>query len=206
MQTEKAGTDKIIFISYLLIAGFVVVLLRLWQLQVLQGSELRKISESNRLRVIGVPAPRGIIFDRNRVPLVKNTPYFCASVIPQEFNKGSMTALSRLLNISEPELYDRITRKAASPFTPVRVKEGLSFSEISVIEARRSDFPGLFIEVETSREYMYGSVGSHLIGYLGKLNPAQSSDPNFKDVPPEVVERYPTAFPPLADVFSRLKF
>ncbi|MBI5633058.1 MAG: penicillin-binding protein 2 [Nitrospirae bacterium] len=185
MQTEKTGAEKIIFISYLLIAGFVVVLLRLWQLQVLQGSELRKISESNRLRVIGVPAPRGIIFDRNRVPLVKNTPYFCASVIPQEFNKGSIAALSQLLNISEPELYDRITRKAASPFTPVRLREGLSFSEVSVIEARRSDFPGLLIEVETSREYMYGSVGSHLIGYLGKLNPAQSTDPSFKDVPPE---------------------
>ena len=185
MQTEKTGTEKIILISYLLIAGFVVVLLRLWQLQVLQGSELRKISESNRLRVIGVLAPRGIIFDRNRIPLVKNTPYFCASVIPQEFNKGNITALSQLLNVSEPELYDRITRKAASPFTPVRVKEGLNFNEISVIEARRSDFPGLLIEVETSREYMYGSVGSHLIGYLGKLNPAQSNDPNFKDVPPE---------------------
>lgn len=185
MQTEKTATEKIIFISYLLIAGFVIVLLRLWQLQVLQGGELRKISESNRLRVIGVPAPRGIIFDRNRVPLVKNTPYFCASVIPQEFNKSNVTALSQLLNISELDLHNRLTRKAASPFTPVRVKEGLSFREISIIEARRSDFPGLFVEVETSREYMYGSVGSHLIGYLGKLNPAQSSDPNFKDVPPE---------------------
>jgi len=185
MLTEKTDTEKIIFISYLLIAGFVIVLLRLWQLQILQGSDLRKISESNRLRVIGVPAPRGIIFDRNRFPLVKNTPYFCASVIPQEFNQGNVTALSQLLNISESDLNNRITRKAASPFTPVRVKEGLSFSEISIIEVRRSDFPGLFIEVETSREYIYGSVGSHLIGYLGKLSPAQSTDQNFKDVPPE---------------------
>lgn len=185
MQTNKTGAEKIIIISYLLIAGFMIVLLRLWQLQILQGNELRKISESNRLRFIGVPAPRGIIFDRNRVPLVKNTPYFCASVIPQEFNKGNIPALSQLLNISEPDLYNRITRRAASPFTPVRVKEGLSFGEISAIEARRSDFPGLLVEVETSREYMFGSVGSHLIGYLGKLSPSQSSDPNFKDVPAE---------------------
>ncbi len=185
MQTEKTGTEKIIIISYLLIIGFAVVLLRLWQLQVLQGTELRRVSESNRLRVIGVPAPRGIIFDRNKVPLVKNTPYFCASVIPQEFNQSNISALSQLLQVPEAELHNRITRKAASPFTPVRVKEGLSFNEISIIEARRSDFPGLLIEVETSREYMFGSVGSHLIGYLGKLSPAQSGDPSFRDVPPE---------------------
>ncbi len=185
MQTEKRASEKIVIISYLLIAGFVIVLLRLWQLQILQGEELRKTSESNRLRFIGVPAPRGIIFDRNRIPLVRNTPYFCASVIPQEFNRANISALSHLLGISESDLHNRITRRAASPFTPVRVKEGLSFSEISIIEARRSDFPGLFIEVETSREYIYGSVGSHLIGYLGKLSPAQSSDPNFRDVPPE---------------------
>jgi penicillin-binding protein 2 len=185
MQTERPDTEKIVVIGFLIIIGFLVLLLRLWQLQILQGSEMREVSESNRLRVIGVPAPRGIIFDRNRIPLVKNTPYFCATVIPQEFDRNNLLALSQLLNIPEKDLYDRIILKAASPFTPVRVKEGLPFSEVSYIEARRSDFPGLLVEIETSREYIYGDVGAHLIGYLGKLNPRQSKDPSFKDVPPE---------------------
>ncbi len=185
MQTERPGTEKIPVISYLLIMGFVILLLRLWQLQILQGDEMREISESNRLRVIGVPAPRGIIFDRNNVPLVKNTPYFCASVIPHEFDEDNVAELARLLNMDETILFEKITRKAASPFTPVRVKEGLSFREVSFIEARRSDFPGLLIEIETSREYMYGNVGAHLIGYLGKLSPSQAKDPGFRDVPPD---------------------
>jgi penicillin-binding protein 2 len=185
MQTERAGTEKIVIISYIIIAGFLLILLRLWQLQILQGPELRRISESNRLRVIGVPAPRGIIFDRNKIPLVRNTAFFCASVIPQEFDKNSIASLSRLLSVPEEDLHDRITRKAASPFTPVRVKEGLAFGEVGYIEARRSDFPGLIIEIETSREYIYGSVGAHLIGYLGKLSPTQSKDPAFRDVPPD---------------------
>ena len=185
MRTDRSETEKIAISSYLIVLGFLIILLRLWQLQILQGSEFRKISETNRLRVIGVPAPRGIIFDRNHIPLVRNTPYFCASIIPQEFDKASTPALAQLLNESREELYDRITRKAASPFTPVRIKEGLSFDEVSYIEARRSDFPGLMIEVETSREYIYGTVGAHLIGYLGKLNPGQSKDPSFRDVPQE---------------------
>lgn len=185
MQTDRSDTEKITLSAYLIILGFVILILRLWQLQILQGSEMRKVSETNRLRVIGVPAPRGIIFDRNNIPLVRNTPYFCASVIPQEFDRDHIRDLAQLLEVPETDLYDRVTRKAASPFTPVRIKEGLTFNEVGYIEARRSDFPGLLIEVETSREYIYGGVGAHVIGYLGKLNPRQSKDPSFKDVPPE---------------------
>ncbi len=185
MQSEQTNSEKIVFISYIIIIGFVIILLRLWQLQILHGSEFRKVSESNRLRIIGVPAPRGIIFDRNGIPLVKNTPYFCASIIPEEFNKNNIRSLSRILNLPEEELVKKITKKVQSPFTPLRLKEGLSFDEVSFIEARRSDFPGLMIEIEVSRGYIYGSTGAHMIGYLGKLSPSQSKNPDFRDVPPD---------------------
>lgn len=183
MQTEKPETHKIAITSYLVLLGFLIILLRLWQLQLLQGDELRKTSEANRLRIIRVSAPRGIIFDRNGIPLVKNTPYFCASIMPEEFNADSIPSLAAVLHLSEDELREKINRKAQSPFTPVKLKEGLSYSEVGYIEARRSDFPGLFVEVELSREYLYGGIGAHMIGYLGKLTPRQSKDPAFKDVP-----------------------
>ena len=183
MQTEKPETQKITIAGYLVLLGFLIILLRLWQLQLLQGDELRKISESNRLRIIRVSAPRGIIFDRNGIPLVKNTPYFCASIIPDEFNADSIPSLANVLQVPEDELREKISKKSQSPFTPVRLKEGLSYNEVAFIEARRSDFPGLFVENEVSREYLYGKTGAHLIGYLGKLTPAQSKDPEFRDVP-----------------------
>jgi len=183
MLTEKPETQKITVISYLILFGFLIILLRLWQLQLLQGDELRKTSEANRLRIIRVSAPRGIIFDRNGIPLVKNTPYFSASVIPEEFDSANVPALAAVLHISENELRYRLTQKAKSPFTPVRLKEDLTSTEVGYIEARRSDFPGLFIDIELSREYLYGGIGAHLIGYLGKLTPNQAKDPAFKDVP-----------------------
>lgn len=185
MQTEKPETQKIAIASYLVLFGFLIILLRLWQLQLLQGDELRKTSESNRLRIVRVSAPRGIIFDRNGIPLVKNTPYFCASIIPEEFNPDNIPSLAMVLHLPEDELREKINRKAQSPFTPVRLKEGLSDNEVGYIEARRSDFPGLFIDVEVSREYLYGGIGAHVIGYLGKLTPLQSKDPEFKDVAPD---------------------
>ncbi len=178
-------SEKILIICYIAIGAFLLLIMRLWQLQILQGSEYRKLSEANRLRVITTPAPRGIIFDRSGIPLVRNSPYYYASLIPDEFDKRKVDLLSNVLNIPAEEILEEINTKGLSPFVPVRIKQGLSFKEVAYIESRRSDFPGLIIEVEVSREYLYGDVGSHLIGYLGKLNPSQSKDPALKDVPPE---------------------
>lgn len=181
----KNESEKILIITYIVILAFLLLVMRLWQLQILQGNEYRKLSEANRLRIVSIPAPRGIIFDRNGIPLVKNSPYYYASVIPYEFDKSKVHLLSNVLNIPVEEILEKMNESELSPFVPVRLKQGLSFSDITYIEARRSDFPGLVIEVEFSREYIYGDVGSHLIGYLGKLSPSQSKDPAFKDVPPD---------------------
>ena len=159
--------------------------MRLWQLQVLEGSKYRELSEVNRLRIIATPAPRGILFDRNGIPLVKNSSYYCASIIHGEFDKSKTDLLSKVLNVQVEDILAKINKEELSPFTPIRLKQGLTFNEVAYIESRRSDFPGLIIEVDASREYIYGSIGSHLIGYLGKPNPSQFKDPAFRDVPPD---------------------
>ena len=179
-------TEKIMLMGYLVIAAFLLLVMRLWQLQILQGSEYRKLSEANRLRIVNIPAPRGIIFDRNHLPLVKNSAYYFASVIPGEFDQSKTNLLADLLRIPAEEIHANMNRTGASPFVPVRLKQGLSFEEVAFIEARKSDFPGLMVEAEVSREYPYGDLGSHLIGYLGKPSPSQLKDPAFKDVPSDM--------------------
>lgn len=177
--------NKILVISYVIIGLFALFVIRLWQLQVLQGEYYRKISTENMLRIIKIPAPRGIIYDRNGIPLVKNSPYFCASLMPDHLEKVDIRSLAGILGLNSSDIYAKITKKRLSPFEPIRLKEGLTFNEISVVEARRSDFPGLIVDIDMSREYPYGDMAAHLIGYLGKLNPSQSKDPEFKDVPPD---------------------
>ncbi|MFH0933479.1 MAG: penicillin-binding protein 2 [Nitrospirota bacterium] len=178
-------SEKILRISYIVIAVFLLFIMRLWQLQVLQGSKYRELSEGNRLRITTIPAPRGILLDRNGISLVKNSSYYCASIVYGEFDRGKTDLLSKVLNMPVEEILKKINKEGLSPFTPIRLKQGLTFNEVAYIESRRSDFPGLIIEVEASREYIYGSIGSHLIGYLGKPNPSQSKDPAFRDVPPD---------------------
>lgn len=175
-------SDRIFVASYVFIALFSILLLRLWQLQVLQGDDYRRLAEDNRLRIIKIPAPRGIIYDRNHIPLVKNSPYYSVSISPVRGINIDYGNLSKVINVDLNLISKKLNDKK-STFEPVRLKEGLSFKEVAFIEARRSDFPGLFIDIDVTRQYLFGEVGAHLIGYLGKLNEKQYNDPDFKGLP-----------------------
>lgn len=167
---------------YIIIGLILIICLRLWQLQILESSKYKKMSEDNRLRILKTPAARGLIYDRNNNALVKNIPFFSVSIVLDKHNYPDINALARLIGIDTKEIEQKI-KKHNSPFIPVKLKQGLNFKEIALIESRKSDFPGLFIETDVSREYLYGKVASHVIGYLGKINPLQVNDPDLKHMP-----------------------
>lgn len=183
MLNSKNSSEKITAAVYVIMSLFVILVIRLWQLQILQGDEYRKLSEENRLRIIKVAAPRGIVYDRNNTPLVKNSPYYSVSLSRQDIERIDIRTLSEMLKTDMDSLSEKINRQKRSLYESIKIKDGLSFNEIAFIEARKSDFPGLNIDVDVSREYLFGSVGAHFIGYLGKLRESQSKDPEFRDVP-----------------------
>jgi penicillin-binding protein 2 len=172
---------------YIIIGVFVILCFRLWQIQILEGNKYKQLSEDNRLRIIKTPAPRGIIYDRNGTQLVKNSPFFSVSLTTDNFKDIDTDSLSALLSLSKNEIEEKLNRKDNSPFVPVKLKQGLSFEEIARIEARRSDFPGLFVETEVGREYPFGKVGAHIIGYLGKITSHQANNPELKHLPPDAL-------------------
>jgi penicillin-binding protein 2 len=90
-----------------------------------------------------------------------------------------------MLGEDKQEVESLLNRKDNSPFVPIRLKQGLNFQEVARVEARRSDFPGLFIQTDVGRAYPFGKVGAHVIGYLGKMTPAQASSAEFSSLPPE---------------------
>jgi penicillin-binding protein 2 len=171
-------------VAFFICAGFVLAVVRLWQLQVLEGRALRQASEENHLRITSLLAPRGIIYDRNDIPLVKNSPNFCVSLLPDVAQRGDLPAIASLLDMPLEELEKKFD-SIEGDVEPVRLKEGLSFEDLSRVEARLSDFPELVVDVDIARDYIYGSLASHLIGYIGKLSPLQAKNPAFADLPRE---------------------
>jgi len=178
--TDTTASRVILAVLAILFLGFA---LRLWQLQVIEGDRYRKLAESNRIHTVKVPAPRGIIYDRNGIPLVQNVPAFDVSVTPAEFPTESTPLLAALLSMSSSELDRKIRGRSVNPNYPVKVKLDVTREEIAKVEARKLELSGVDIQMEASRKYLYGSLGAHVLGYLGRLRPEQANDERYKGVP-----------------------
>ncbi len=175
--------EKLFFVTICLI--FLTVTLRLWQLQTINTDKYKKLAEQNRIRIIKIPAPRGIIYDRNGIPLVENIPIFSVSILPEYANKIDREIISKILDIPYEEIEKKLSRKPESIYLPIRIKEDLSFKEVAMLEARKSELPGLQIDIEMKRNYPYGEATAHLLGYLGKITEQQmQSNPALKNLPP----------------------
>ena len=169
---------------YVVLSIFCIFLLRLWYLQVIKGGEYKKIDERNRLRVIDIPAPRGVIYDRNDNPLVKNVLSFDVSMVSENMPRDDDTiaALGRLVSLA-PEHIKRLARASLNPYEIIKLRHDVSFEDVARIEARRIDFPGLQVEVTSAREYLYGPTASHVLGYLGNPTPKQLASSEYNDIP-----------------------
>src|SRR6187549_2243128 len=84
---RDAWSKRVLTLTVMVAAAFVMLLGQLWYLQVLEGTKFRDMSEKNRIRVRPVAAPRGILFDRNGLALVDNRPAFTLSLIPRELDR-----------------------------------------------------------------------------------------------------------------------
>ncbi|MGH2452442.1 MAG: penicillin-binding protein 2 [bacterium] len=158
--------------------GVVILLLfgllagRLWQLQVLQGSNYQRLSEENRLRDLRLRAPRGIIYDRKRRPLASNRPAFTISVLPMELRdqKNVLPRLAGILQIPEGEIRDRLSEARGRPFEPVRIRRDAPKAIVAMIEENRLDLRGVIVEVEPVRFYPEGTLAAHTLGYVSEIS------------------------------------
>ncbi|MBI3975679.1 MAG: penicillin-binding protein 2, partial [Armatimonadetes bacterium] len=173
MASESAGRLVALGVVVALLFGLLVG--RLWQLQVIQGPYYLEQSEGNRLRDLRLPAPRGIVYDRKGRPLATNRAAFTVSVLPNEL-RGAERVLPRLaaiLQMPEGEIHDRIARARSRPFEPVRLRRDAPKAVVAMVEENRLDLPGVIIEVEPARHYLYGPLAAHALGHLGEISPTE---------------------------------
>ncbi len=169
--------------------GIVVALLgvlvsALFRAQVIGSSSWRLQSESNRLRSVTVPPPRGIIRDRAGRALADNAPGYSVSIVPAQGDSMRIT-LERLrehLAISESRYAALLESVAANPRTPVTVSADAPFDAVAALEERRSSFPRLLIQATPKRRYPAGVVGAHVLGYVGEVSEAEMESPEFEGV------------------------
>ena len=150
-----------------------VVTGRLVYLQIVSYSHFASLSEGNRLRAEPVTPPRGLIFDRNGVPLAENRPSYELDVVPElAQNLGStLDALGKVVNIRPADL-KRFNDLLADrhPYQALPLRTELSDDEIANFAAQRQNFPGVDISATLSRYYPQGTLTAHVVGYTGLVS------------------------------------
>lgn len=182
-QKQKALATRARVAVFVLLGLLIGVFFRA---QVSRSSDWLLQSESNRLRSLTLPAPRGLILDRAGRPIADNIPGYSVSILPSETDSMLFT-LDRLrehLEISD-ERFRRLTDQveAGGP-RPVLVSVDASFDEVAAMEERRTAFTRLLIEARPKRRYPAGEVGAHIVGTVGEINEAELALPEYEGVEP----------------------
>lgn len=158
-------------------AAVIIILLilggRLWELQIRQGDHYASLAEGNRIRRIRVMPTRGVIYDRNGAEIVRSRPAFTVALVPGGIPQNAeavLEYLSEILGLTGEELEDAIAKGRRNLYEPVRIMRDVDLSTVVAIEENRMRLPGVFIEEEWVREYLYPNFASHIIGYLGIIS------------------------------------
>ncbi|MHB9134014.1 MAG: penicillin-binding protein 2 [Armatimonadota bacterium] len=169
-------TYRLIILRYVVVAAFVIFLGRLGYLQLINGLELRAKSEQNYQRWVRQPAPRGVILDRKGRILVTNASVMSAWLVSGEVpRKGWDELLQQLVTLGiypdRATATDELDECRRFPnYLPVRLKSQLTIAEVTRVSEMAAFLPGVYLKSEPVRNYPYGSLAAHLVGYLREID------------------------------------
>lgn len=154
----------------------VLLAVRMGWIGVVQNAKYATAAESNRVNLTLIPPRRGLILDRNNIPLAANRSDYRVDLIPERVDDADATIaeLGKLLNLApdaQQDLRDKMDK--AHGFQPVEVASGLDWDRFAAVSVRLPDMPGVIAQRGFSRWYETGPSVGHLIGYVG---PASAAD------------------------------
>lgn len=182
---------RLLFAAALVLVCFALVAARLVYLQVLQHEELSARAENNRIAVLPIPPNRGLILDRNGIVVARNYAAYTLEITPSKVDDldATIDALAELVDISPADRrrFRRLMEETKGlDSLPVRTR--LSDEEVARFAAQRYRFPGVDVKARLFRHYPLGDVGSHVVGYIGRINQAEKKA--MEDWPEEELANY----------------
>ncbi|MCC6476184.1 penicillin-binding protein 2 [bacterium] len=150
---------------------FLLLIYRLADLQIVRRTEYQSKSEENRIRFVEIPAPRGIIRDRNGALLVSNRPSYTCYGVPRDLWKDSIAVekLGSALAGDPAEIRDKILRPNRTTYRPQRMRRDLPQTVLARFEEMRDQIPGTYLEIEPKR-FHPDKLAPHAIGYVAEAS------------------------------------
>ena len=161
---------------WLVFLAFLLLIARLWYLQVVMGDALKKRSENNRIHIQEIKPLRGLIMDIHGNILVDNQSSFDISIIPEAAKdvENVMNKLINLCDLGEDAIScKKPSFKSGRPFVPVRICKNIDRNKLAIVETHSLDLPGVVVDVVPVREYIYGETMAHILGYVGNISSSE---------------------------------
>lgn len=154
-----------------------VLVARMYHLQVTQYEYHSTLSENNRVHVQPIPPNRGLIYDRNGVLIADNRPSFSLTVTRErtENQQQELQALVEILGLTEEDkaIFEKRMKQGRRPFEPVPIMFELSEEQIARIAVNQYRLPGIDVTAQFVRHYPLGEHFAHSVGYVGRINEAE---------------------------------
>ncbi|WP_289050048.1 penicillin-binding protein 2 [uncultured Acidaminococcus sp.] len=173
-------------LEFMMVTGFLVILIligRMFYLQIIKGSTYRRQAEGNRTRYTRILAPRGIIYDCNGEELANNKPGVMVSLVRQTgaYKEETLERLSQLLNIPVAEIKETI-RLSGGSSEPIRLVRNASPEVVDKVEENLRYLPGVMLEVQPVRNYPNKQLAVHALGYVGEISDYEIEQGAYSDL------------------------
>lgn len=159
-----------------------ILLGRMYYLQVLESDRYKTLAEENRISTRLLAPPRGLIFDRFGQPMAQNNQNFRVLVISEQTEgnlNATLDALNKILPLTDGEI-QRIRKdvRRSRDFTPVTIRENLTWEQMAAIQLNAPDLPGIIIDEGLSRFYPFKEAAAHAVGYVGAVSEEEIASGN----------------------------
>jgi len=166
---------------------FALLAVAFWVFQVAQHQKFREIAENNHRRRLPLPAPRGVLFDRNGQVLVENQTTLNIALVREQ--SGDIDETLRLLaaatGADEAKMRETVNRRRREPsYRPIVLVENASMPQVAAYRARRLELPGIIEQEIPARQYRSTDVGAHLFGYVSEASEADLARAEFAGAEP----------------------
>ncbi len=176
-MTADTPRLRLSIVGVITLSLFLAMFARLYYLQVLDHESYRVAAETNQVRIVREPAPRGRILDREGRVLVDNRPSTVVTVDRSELRSLStqqrevlLARLARTLGEPVSVLERRLADVRVSPVVPVAVARDVDPTVVTRIRENQEAFPAVAVRQEAVRTYPHGMVAAHVLGYIGEIN------------------------------------
>jgi penicillin-binding protein 2 len=185
---------RLVVLRIVAIAGCALLAVGFWVLQIVEHDRYLQIADNQHLKTIPLPAPRGVLFDRNNKVLVENTYSFTITVLrdlstnPDHNVDQTVRLLAAVTGLDEARTLEEVYRHKREPlYRPIPIIEHATIAQVSAVMARQLEMPEVVVQQEPTRRYPAGGMAAHLFGYVGEINQEQLERAEYAGIQPGAV-------------------